>query len=62
MEDLAKTILYYLEHDDERRRIVDSAYELATGELTFHNSIKQIMQAVEQMRLSQAMSQGSKQV
>ncbi|UCG25839.1 MAG: glycosyltransferase family 1 protein [Chloroflexota bacterium] len=49
-EDLAQTILYYLEHDDERQRIVDSAYELTTGQLTFRNSIAQIMQAVDQVR------------
>jgi hypothetical protein len=53
-EDLAKTILYYLEHDDERRRIVDSAYELTTGELTFRNSIAKIMQSVDEVRRNKA--------
>lgn len=44
---LAETILYYLDHVEERKRITDNAYRLATTELQFCNSINRIMQAVE---------------
>lgn len=45
IEDLAKTILYYLDHQNERQRIVENAYRLSTTEVTFANSIKNIMKA-----------------
>jgi len=45
-EILAETILYYLEHEEERLRIAENAYELVTTVLTFQNSIKTIMDAV----------------
>src|SRR4051812_327775 len=34
VEELADRIVYYLEHEDERRRITEAAYELATTRLT----------------------------
>lgn len=49
--ELSKTILYYLEHEDERERIVDRAYNLVTAELRFYHGIKRIMDAVEQVNL-----------
>jgi hypothetical protein len=49
VETLARTILYYLEHEEERLRIVDSAYHLVTTKLVFRESIKSIMDAVNQL-------------
>lgn len=49
-EELAQTVLYYLEHPAERQRLVDNAYCLATSRLTFKNTVKQIMQEVERVR------------
>jgi Glycosyl transferases group 1 len=49
-ENLVDTILYYLEHEDERRQIAENAYRLVTTDLTFHNTIKGTMEAVEQIR------------
>jgi hypothetical protein len=45
IEDLTKTILYYLEHEDERRRIVDNAYDLLITELKFENSLRKMFAA-----------------
>lgn len=47
LTDLALTILRYLEDAGERRRIVENAYALTTGMLTFRNSIRAIMDAAE---------------
>jgi hypothetical protein len=49
MESLAKTILYYLEQEEERLRIVENAYQLVTTKLVFRESIKSIMEAVNQV-------------
>jgi len=49
-EDLARTILYYLKHPDERARIVENAYQLLTSHLTFNKTIKIIMEEVENVR------------
>jgi hypothetical protein len=46
VETLAETILYYLNNEEERLRIVDNAYELVTTKLVFRESIKSIMDAV----------------
>jgi hypothetical protein len=44
---IATTIRYYLEHEQERLRIVENAYCLATQQLTFGRSVKAIMAVVE---------------
>ena len=49
---LAETILYYLNHEEERLRIVHNAYQLVTTKLVFRESIKSIMEAVSQAYLS----------
>ena len=49
-EDLATTIIYYLEHPEERAKIVKNAYQLLTTQLTFNNSIRSIMKEVERLR------------
>jgi len=49
VETLAKTILYYLDHEEERLRIVDNAYHFETTKLVFRDSIKSIMDAVNQL-------------
>lgn len=47
IEDLANTIMYYLEHAEERRRIVDRAYELMMSELKFENSLRKMFAAAQ---------------
>ncbi|SRR6266498_2450614 len=49
VEQLAETIRYYLDHEEERLRIVENAYHLVTTKLAFRESINAIMQAVNQM-------------
>jgi len=44
-EDLADTIVYYLEHEEERRQIVDNAYELMMAELKFEKSLRKMFAA-----------------
>ena len=51
MDKLVETILYYLEHQDERLQIVENAYQLLTTTLTMSNSIKTIMGAVDKARV-----------
>jgi hypothetical protein len=46
-ENLAKTIVYYLRRPELRTEIVERAYRLATTQLTFSNSIKKLLMAVE---------------
>jgi hypothetical protein len=46
IEDLAETILFYLDHELERMKIVDDAYQLSTTKLTLKNSVATIMEAV----------------
>ena len=50
IEALSETVLYYLRQEDERQRIVENAYQLVTSKLTFRNSMKTIMDAVNQLR------------
>jgi hypothetical protein len=47
-DDLAQTVLLYLQNPEKREQIVEQAYRLSTGELTFKNSIKRIMDAVDE--------------
>jgi hypothetical protein len=49
IEDLANTIMFYLEHDEERRQIVDNAYKLMMSELKFENSLRKMFTAVQQL-------------
>jgi hypothetical protein len=49
VERLAETILYYLDHEEERLQIVENAYHLVTTKLIFRESIKSIMEAVTQV-------------
>ena len=48
IEDLAKTIVYYLEHEEARRQIVENAYELMMGELKFEKSLRKMFAAAQQ--------------
>lgn len=50
IDKLAQSIVYYLSHDDERRAIVDSAYQLVTTTLSFRSSMARLMDAVTQHR------------
>jgi glycosyltransferase involved in cell wall biosynthesis len=48
-EKLADTIVYYLQRPEARAEIVDKACRLTTSQLTFENSIKKLLQAVESL-------------
>jgi hypothetical protein len=50
MESMIDTLVYYLEHDDERQAIADAAYRLVTEQMTFSNSVRSVMQAVDALR------------
>lgn len=41
---LAETILYYLEHEDERRALAENAYQLVTTQLTLGSSVAALME------------------
>jgi hypothetical protein len=43
--ELADRIVYYLEHEDERRRITEAAYELATTRLSMPRALETIFRA-----------------
>lgn len=46
IDKLAESIVYYLNHADERQRIVENAYQLITTELTFRKSMARLIDAV----------------
>jgi len=48
-EKLAETIVYYLQRPEARADIVDKAYRLTTSQLTFNNSIRTLLTAVESL-------------
>jgi hypothetical protein len=50
IDKLAQSIVYYLSHADERRAIVDNAYQLVTTRLSFRSSMARLMDAVTQHR------------
>ncbi len=43
VEQLTDQIMYYLEHEHERQRIVENAYRLVTHDLTIANSVRSLM-------------------
>jgi hypothetical protein len=45
VEELAERIVYYLEHEDERRRITEAAYELVTTRLSMTRALETIFRA-----------------
>ena len=56
IEDLATTIMYYLEHEEERKRIVDNAYKLMMTELKFEKSLRKMFVAAQQHLTSRAIT------
>lgn len=42
---LAENILYYLQHENERQRIVEQAYQLVTTKLHFGQTLKRVLDA-----------------
>ena len=44
------TLIYYLDHDEERQTITDAAHQLVTTHLTFSRSVGAIMESVEGLR------------
>jgi hypothetical protein len=49
-EQLAETIVYYLEHESERAALAENAYQLVTNEMTLQHSVRALMQLIEQAR------------
>ncbi len=49
IENLADTIVDYLNNDEKRQKITEDAYQLVTTKLTFRNSIFAIMSEAEQV-------------
>lgn len=49
VEELADTIIHYLQNDDEREQIAANAYELVTTKLKFGNSIGKIMATADEL-------------
>jgi len=43
VSELPDTITYYLEHEDERRAITQSAHELITRELTLKKAVSEVL-------------------
>lgn len=43
--DIAEVVCYYLENEDQRRQIVDNAWQLVREELTMENSLQMLLQA-----------------
>jgi hypothetical protein len=52
-EKLAETIVYYLQRPEARAEIVEKAYRLTTSQLTFENSIKKLLTAVNGLQPAQ---------
>jgi glycosyltransferase involved in cell wall biosynthesis len=50
-EQIVDTILYYLEHEEERKQIVDNAYALTVEEWTFQRSISMILDCFNEAKL-----------
>lgn len=50
VEHMTDTILHYLSHEEERRRIADQAYELATTDLTMKRGLVRVLETVAQLR------------
>jgi hypothetical protein len=50
VEQLVETILYYLQNDDARLQIIEQAYQLVTTKLTFSNSMKEILNAIDNVK------------
>jgi hypothetical protein len=56
-ERMADTICYYLDHEDERRRIVQAAHQLVMNEITMQREMERLMSRVVQIR-DQRMARG----
>ena len=54
VEELPDLIRYYLEHDDERERIVAAGHRLVTEELTFARSAQMVMEVIRERLDSRA--------
>ena len=54
VEELPDLIRYYLEHDDERERIVAAGHRLVTEELTFARSAQMVLEVVRERLDSRA--------
>jgi len=54
IEDLANTIVYYLEHEEQRRQITDNAYRLMMSELKFERSLRKMFAAGQQYGIRRA--------
>ncbi len=57
VDQLVETIVHYLEHEEERCELVENAYRLVTTKLTFHNTVRTVMDAARTVK-----ERGSKEV
>ena len=48
LDELADRIVHHLEHEDERERIIENAYDLTVNVIPFRKSVKRIIEAVKQ--------------
>jgi len=51
VEEMARKIAFYLEHDEERNKIVENAYQFIQSEITMAQMCKQIVDKVKQQSL-----------
>lgn len=56
IDKLAESIVYYLNHDDARQRIVENAYRLITTSLTFRESMARLIDAVTAYKTRNALN------
>lgn len=49
IDDLANKIVYYLEHEGERRKIIEQGYKLLTTQMTLQNGLSQLMSQVHHL-------------
>lgn len=52
IEQMPDTICYYLSHEEERQRIAEQAYQLATTDLTMEKAVEQILEQIIAVRSS----------
>jgi hypothetical protein len=50
IDEMPDAVGYYLSHDEERQRIVDTAHEFVTGEMTAARSVSRIVELINEYR------------
>jgi hypothetical protein len=60
IEELSKSILYYLEHEDERQQIIENAYQFVIDELSFSSILENMLQIAARCEIREPSSIDSK--